>query len=76
MIYRFAPGRGQQLLLIGEHWKSVAGRTRGARPSRIASRLRLSDVYDAVATLHGSTSKEDRRKIQRAMRAIEKERCC
>ncbi len=77
LIYRHLPGRGEvQLILLGEHWKYATGSGGGGGPSAVGSRLRFEDLYDAVAAFHGGTSKEERRKIARAVRTQEKERCC
>lgn len=77
VIYRHAAGHGEpQLILLGEHWKRVSGSAGRGGPSDVASRLRFADVYDAVASFHGGNSKGERARIQRAVRNLEKERCC
>ena len=77
LIYKYVAGQGPpELILIGEHWKSVAGSGSGSTPSRLGARLHFDDVYDAVATFHGGNSKEERKRIRKALGAQEKERCC
>jgi hypothetical protein len=77
LIYRYVPGQGALvLILVGEHWRSVARSVSSSGPSTLGSRLRFADVYDAVVSFHGGNSKEERNRIRRAVKVQEKERCC
>ncbi len=77
LIYKYVAGQGPpELILIGEHWKSVAGGTGSSTPSPLGTRLHFDDVYDAVAAFHGGNSKEERKRLRKALKVQEKERCC
>jgi hypothetical protein len=76
VIYRLTRPDVVELLLIGEHWRTVAGSKGIARPSGLSSRLRFEDIYDSVASFHGGGSKEERKRIRKAVSREEKERCC
>lgn len=77
LIYKYVVGQGPpELILIGEHWKSVARGAGSSAPSSLGTRLHFDDVYDAVATFHAGDSPEERKRLRRALKTQEKERCC
>lgn len=77
VVYRYTAGQGgAELIVLGEHWKSIGGTRSRSGPSSLSSRLRFADVYEAVNAVQGPVSKTDLKRTRKAVGGQEKERCC